>query len=141
MEGEEDCEVLTTMGLIHQACVCTNLLLFYIKVYAVHASKLIRFANKLSMFHNYVPRYLQICNMFKQVILYWAYSTIFIYLVKKLYCCCLKGKFETNLKNNKQFDVELLQIKSESKTRTALTGYFTPLSAKVAKLRQDIIIH
>ncbi len=24
LEGEEDCEVLTTMGLIHQACVCTN---------------------------------------------------------------------------------------------------------------------
>ncbi len=63
LEGEEDCEVLTTMGLIHQACVCTNFVLFYIKVYAVHASKLIRLANKHSMFHNYVPRYLQICNV------------------------------------------------------------------------------
>ncbi len=28
LEGEEDCEVLTTMGLIHQACVCTNLCYF-----------------------------------------------------------------------------------------------------------------
>ncbi len=27
LEGEEDCEVLTTMGLIHQGCVCTNLCL------------------------------------------------------------------------------------------------------------------
>ncbi len=27
LEGEEDCEVLTTMGLIHQACICTNLCL------------------------------------------------------------------------------------------------------------------
>ncbi len=31
LEGEEDCEVLTTMGLIHQACVCTNLCYFTLR--------------------------------------------------------------------------------------------------------------
>ncbi len=51
IEGEEDCEVLTTMGLIHQACVCTNLCYFTSRCMpSMPPNFLICFANVL--FHN-----------------------------------------------------------------------------------------
>ncbi len=70
LEGEEDCEVLTTMGSYSPSMRLHKFVLFYIKVYAVHASKLIRFANKRSMFHNYVPRYYRFVICLKQSYFY-----------------------------------------------------------------------
>ncbi len=50
IEGKEDCEVLTTMGLIHQACVCTNLCYFTSRCMpSMPPNFLICFANKCSV--------------------------------------------------------------------------------------------
>ncbi len=85
LEGEEDCEVLTTMGLIHQACACTNLCYFTLRCMpSMPPNLFVLLINILCFIIMFLVIYRFV--MFKTklfLILYWAYSTIFIYLVNK----------------------------------------------------------
>ncbi len=94
LKVKEDCEVLTTMGLIHQACVCTNLCYFTLRCMpSMPPNLFVLLINILCFIIMFLVIYRFVMFKTKLFILYWAYSTIFIYLVKS---CIVAWKGNSN---------------------------------------------